>query len=240
MQVLDISLVERKVACRQYFPGMSYYSYLPSPISRCGKNLVVCALAIGSLLWHTHATLMQLSKLAECISSFSVSEPKLLAYSFLEFNATPFTASPSFVKFHVFLLDHSCSTRCCIPLLKYLTSLRPRWCEHGTALLSIMADASDPAKLAGVPAAKPPAGVLPNLENPHGDGQVLIIVGSILLAIMLLFVSVRIYTKFRIVRKSSPDDCKFDFNPFNLILIHTDTCVIATVSPVQSTTINEN
>lgn len=92
-----------------------------------------------------------------------------------------------------------------------------------------MADANDPARLLGVPAAKPPAGVLPNHENPYSDGRVLIIVGSTLVAIMLLFVSVRFYTKVKIVGKSSADDCKFDFNPFNPILIPTDTCMIATV-----------
>ena len=71
-----------------------------------------------------------------------------------------------------------------------------------------MADTNDPARLAGIPAAKPPAGVTPNHKNPYSDGPVLIIVGSVLVAVMLLFVCVRIYTKVKIVGKSSPDDCK--------------------------------
>ena len=73
-----------------------------------------------------------------------------------------------------------------------------------------MATSNDPAKLEGVPAALPPPGVVPSHVDPYSDGPVLIIVGSILVAVMLLFVSVRIYTKVKIVRKSSPDDCESD------------------------------
>ena len=47
----------------------------------------------------------------------------------------------------------------------------------------------------------------PNSVNPYSEAPLLIIVGSIFVAIMLLFVSVRIYTKTKIVGKSSPDDC---------------------------------
>ncbi|CAD6591540.1 MAG: hypothetical protein ASARMPREDX12_005214 [Alectoria sarmentosa] len=69
-----------------------------------------------------------------------------------------------------------------------------------------MADANGPLSLADIPAAPPPPGVIPNYVNPYSEGPVLIIVGSIFVAIMLLFVSVRIYTKVKIVGKSSPDD----------------------------------
>ena len=76
-----------------------------------------------------------------------------------------------------------------------------------------MADSTDPAVIQGLPAAKPPVGVVPNLVDPGSEGPILIAVGSVLVAIMLLFVAVRIYTKFTIVRRSSPDDCQLTFPP---------------------------
>lgn len=70
-----------------------------------------------------------------------------------------------------------------------------------------MADFNGTLSLADVPAALPPPGVRPNYVNPHSEAPLLIIMGSIFVAIMLLFVSVRIYTKIKVVGKSSPDDC---------------------------------
>ena len=66
----------------------------------------------------------------------------------------------------------------------------------------------DPATLDTVPAASPPPGVLPNLEHPKNNGSILIIVGSVLVVVMIIFVIVRIYTKVKIVKKWTPDDCK--------------------------------
>lgn len=57
------------------------------------------------------------------------------------------------------------------------------------------------------PAMQPPLGVLPNLVNPYSQRPILIVVGSILISIMALFVLVRGYTKYHIVRKASWDDC---------------------------------
>lgn len=54
----------------------------------------------------------------------------------------------------------------------------------------------------------PPPGVVPNLVNPHSQGPTLIVVGSILISIMTVFVLVRGYTKYHIVRKASWDDCQ--------------------------------
>ena len=70
-----------------------------------------------------------------------------------------------------------------------------------------MSSSSDPARLAGVPAAQPAYFFIPNHVNPHSSGPVLIGVGSVLLGIMLSFVGIRIYTKSKIVKKFSPDDC---------------------------------
>ena len=85
-----------------------------------------------------------------------------------------------------------------------------------------MAQSNDPATLAGIPAALPPPGVVPNPEHPYSSGYILIVVGTILLTVMLLSVCIRIYTKIRIVKKSSPDDCKLMSTALRIIL--TDSC----------------
>ncbi len=64
----------------------------------------------------------------------------------------------------------------------------------------------DPASLVNIPAAKPPPGVMPDHIHPHTDAPTFIAVSTVLMAIMLAFVAVRIYTKTRIVGKYSPDD----------------------------------
>lgn len=68
---------------------------------------------------------------------------------------------------------------------------------------------SDPATLHNVPAATPPPGVTQDPANPSSGGPVAIIVGSLLLALVALFLGVRIYTKVKIVKQFSPDDCEF-------------------------------
>ena len=65
-----------------------------------------------------------------------------------------------------------------------------------------------PEQLAHLPAAQPPPGVVPNLVNPHSDGNVLLIVGSILVAIMLSFAGLRFYVKAFVRREFKADDCK--------------------------------
>lgn len=64
--------------------------------------------------------------------------------------------------------------------------------------------------LASLPAGAPPAGVLPNFNGPLTSvGTASIIVGAILLPIMITFVGIRLYTKFRIIHLKWWDDCKF-------------------------------
>ena len=65
----------------------------------------------------------------------------------------------------------------------------------------------DPALLATFPALFPPDGVTPNFVDPYTRGPVITIVGSILVAIMMIFVFVRIYAKACINRKAHWDDC---------------------------------
>lgn len=57
----------------------------------------------------------------------------------------------------------------------------------------------------GIP---PPPGVTPNFDNPTNIGPPLLGVGAVFVAIMFVFLAIRIYVKAKIVRKSSPDDCK--------------------------------
>ncbi|KAI9660585.1 MAG: hypothetical protein M1821_009937 [Bathelium mastoideum] len=64
------------------------------------------------------------------------------------------------------------------------------------------------------PAAKPPPGITPDFSHPHSNGYVLITVGTIFLAFMLVFVSLRFYTKIKVIAKLTPDDW---------------TCLIATI-----------
>ena len=58
------------------------------------------------------------------------------------------------------------------------------------------------------PAGMPPPGVIPNLVNPDTHNPVLIIVGTTFMALMIVFVTLRYYTKFFIVPKTLWDNCK--------------------------------
>ena len=61
------------------------------------------------------------------------------------------------------------------------------------------------------PGAVPPPGVIPNLVNPYSRGKDIIIVGSILLAIMSVFVTLRYYTKAFIIKSATWDDLSLAF-----------------------------
>ncbi|OJJ98505.1 hypothetical protein ASPACDRAFT_1857760 [Aspergillus aculeatus ATCC 16872] len=57
-----------------------------------------------------------------------------------------------------------------------------------------------------VPAATPPPGVTANLVDPPSDGNILIIVGTILMSVMFVIAGLRFYTRICIRRKMSADD----------------------------------
>ncbi|MCJ1380898.1 hypothetical protein MMC17_004007 [Xylographa soralifera] len=59
-----------------------------------------------------------------------------------------------------------------------------------------------------LPAAEPPPGVVPNFVNPYTQAPLLIITGSVFVAIMIMFVSARLYAKAFVIRKATWDDCK--------------------------------
>lgn len=74
-----------------------------------------------------------------------------------------------------------------------------------------MADAIDlsmltPDQLAQMPAGVPPPGVTPNLVNPLNIGNYVLIANSLLMAMMITFVSLRFYVVFRIKKKMGADD----------------------------------
>ena len=72
-----------------------------------------------------------------------------------------------------------------------------------------MESTPDAVEIAQMPAATPPPGVTPNLVDPYSNGPVAIAICSILIFMMLVFVSIRLYVKLKIVQKLTPDDCKY-------------------------------
>ena len=66
-----------------------------------------------------------------------------------------------------------------------------------------------PALWSLIPAAEPPLGVQSNLTNPEDRGYIILVMGFVLLALMLFFYSIRMYTKLFVVRKSTWDDCMY-------------------------------
>lgn len=66
----------------------------------------------------------------------------------------------------------------------------------------------NPEHLADFPALRPPSGIIPNFIDPYTRGPIIVIVGSILIAIMTIFVVGRIYTNMCIHRKLQWGDCR--------------------------------
>ena len=58
------------------------------------------------------------------------------------------------------------------------------------------------------PAAKPPAGVTPDFNNPPSLETSVIVVAVLCLAISTFFVAMRLYTRHFVLRKLWWDDCK--------------------------------
>jgi len=68
-----------------------------------------------------------------------------------------------------------------------------------------------PEFLANYPALQPPHGVDPNFVNPVSRGYVLLTAGSLLFALMILFLSIRIYIRFFVSRQFSWADGEYSF-----------------------------
>jgi hypothetical protein len=54
----------------------------------------------------------------------------------------------------------------------------------------------------------PPNGTKSNFIDPPNSGNAMIVLGAVLLPVMGVFFAIRLYTKARIIRKYSWDDCK--------------------------------
>lgn len=71
---------------------------------------------------------------------------------------------------------------------------------------SIPASSLDDPAVLQLPALPPPPGITSNFTSPKDRGPILIIVNGILLGLMVIFLAIRFYTKFCIVRKVFWDD----------------------------------
>lgn len=71
--------------------------------------------------------------------------------------------------------------------------------------MAVKLNLSDPAILQ-YPAATPPPGVTPNFTHPDSKGPELVVGGGVLLAIMMISITIRVYTKLHIINKFSWDD----------------------------------
>jgi len=71
----------------------------------------------------------------------------------------------------------------------------------------------DPKLLAFIPALAPPPGVKPNFKDPLSLENPLRVSVCFVMAMMLVFVSLRVYTRLRITREFGAEDCKFSCLP---------------------------
>lgn len=80
-------------------------------------------------------------------------------------------------------------------------------------------DLEDPAVF-NLPGLKPPPGVTPDFMHPRNRGPVLIIVNGILLALMMILIATRFYTKLAIIRKVSWDDLTASLSALGAITLY--------------------
>jgi len=73
----------------------------------------------------------------------------------------------------------------------------------------------DPKLLAFIPALAPPPGVRPNFKDPLSLETPLRVSVCLVMALMLVFVSLRVYTRLRITREFGAEDCKLLARPFD-------------------------
>ena len=94
--------------------------------------------------------------------------------------------------------------------------------EWSTDTMSPQVPASaleDPASLQQ-PAIAPPPGVTPNFAHPEDKGPTLVIVATVLLALVIIALANRAYTKLYIIRKSSWDDLTMSLSALGVITIY--------------------
>lgn len=83
---------------------------------------------------------------------------------------------------------------------------------------------ADPDVLRQYPAGVPPIGVTPNFAHPESRGPILVIVGGLMVALMMLFLANRVYTKARIVRRFSWDDLTVSLSALGGLAMYISCC----------------
>ena len=63
--------------------------------------------------------------------------------------------------------------------------------------------------LSKVPTAPPPPGVVPNFTNPVTKAQMMTVVISVMLSLMLVFVSFRVFTNLWVSKRFAKSDCEY-------------------------------
>ena len=77
-----------------------------------------------------------------------------------------------------------------------------------------------PTDLSKTPAATPPPGYASNLVDPPSKAYQMTICNIVCACIVLFFVSLRLYTRTRIVNYMGPDDCSCSLRPPRWLLVH--------------------
>jgi hypothetical protein len=80
--------------------------------------------------------------------------------------------------------------------------------SFGSGISVDLINSIPPALLATLPAAPPPPGIVPNFEHPPSRSNLLLGLTSVFLALAVISYSIRMYTKIKIFRKLTWDDCK--------------------------------
>lgn len=87
--------------------------------------------------------------------------------------------------------------------------------------------------LAKLPALPPPPGTISNFSGPSSNGEPLVAVGSLLLALTVLFAGNRAYVKTRVNRKCSWDDCKNSYSILSLECVFNQSLVTLLIGFVR-------
>ena len=72
---------------------------------------------------------------------------------------------------------------------------------------------------ANVPALPPPNGITPDFDHPQSRAIYTVVISGVCLALMGIFVSIRVYTRICITRAWTKDDSKISYQAKGLLLI---------------------
>lgn len=89
------------------------------------------------------------------------------------------------------------------------------------------------ADLSKIPALDPPPGIMPNFLDPVSRANITVIPCAGIVAVMILFVFLRMYTKIYITHSTGWDDCKTKLLDSMFAFVDKDPediCILVTVS----------